>query len=366
MSSMKILILFSSSDIGGVEKSLTRMVTVSNEKDVCYVMASFAPAGRWFDWAKELGLSPHALVSADQSFLSRIWSLIKFIQKVRPNVIYVCGLRQALYLRLIKIFNFNSYFKIVHAVRWNPDSSSRLDRGFRYIERYTGFLVSYYITNSDIARRTLIKMCNIAPEKCSVVHNGVSPPKKADVLERAVKNNSILYIANLHPVKGHIPFLETVERVVERVEDAHFFFIGRDEMGGCLQSAIKSRYLEKNITLTGFVSDVERYLSNAKITVLPSLHEGSPTAILESLQSGVPVVAHDIDGIPELIDHEKDGLLVSFQNYEEYADGIISLLLNEERRYQYGQNGKMKVLNHFTIEQCARKHLMLMRGILEK
>ena len=55
---MNILVLFSSSEIGGVEKSISRMVKASSDDDMHYTLASMAPKGAWYNWAKELNLSP--------------------------------------------------------------------------------------------------------------------------------------------------------------------------------------------------------------------------------------------------------------------------------------------------------------------
>jgi glycosyltransferase involved in cell wall biosynthesis len=84
--------------------------------------------------------------------------------------------------------------------------------------------------------------------------------------------------------------------------------------------------------------------------------EGCPTSILEAFSFSLPVVAYQIDGIPELVTHGVDGLLCSAGDIEAMADGIITLLLDSESAIKMGAFGRQKVKDHFLLTNMLNKH----------
>ena len=79
----------------------------------------------------------------------------------------------------------------------------------------------------------------------------------------------------------------------------------------------------------GFQTDVSNYFANARVCVLPSSkQEGSPTTVLEAMSYGVPIVAYNIDGLPELVRHEQDGLLVTVADKKQFTNSIIKTVFS--------------------------------------
>ena len=84
-----------------------------------------------------------------------------------------------------------------------------------------------------------------------------------------------------------------------------------------------------------------------------SLREGLPRAVVQALASGVPVVAYPLDGTPEVVKPNVNGLLPPVQNIQEVANAICQLLDNPEKRRQWGKNGQELVRNLFDWRQMA-------------
>ena len=100
--------------------------------------------------------------------------------------------------------------------------------------------------------------------------------------------------------------------------------------------------------------------------MLPSLWgEGCPTSILEALSYSVPVVANNIDGIPELITDGYDGFLLEINDFENFKE-IIKLLNNYEILSEMGERGRNKIKKNFTIDSCVKNHNVVMMEILAK
>jgi len=348
---MKVLILFSSSGIGGAERSLTRMVSNNKNLDLTYELATFSQDGDWLQWSNSLDLKSTCF---DNSF----FKTVKYIQKNNPDCIYIIGFRLSVYLRFLK-FLFPKT-KLIQGVRWNPESNVSLDKFFRFVERYFSFLLTSYISNSEAAKRTMVNF-GINKNKISVIHNGINSHSNQG---KKTHHNRIISVANLNPRKGYIEFLSVVEKVVEQFPDVEFLFIGRDDMDETINKKMRERGLDKNVKCMGFQSDISQYMQQSQIFVLPSLYgEGCPTTILEAFMYKMCVVAYKIDGIPELVDDQKNGLLFELGHESQMADGIIDLLRHPLKAEEMGNVGHEKISSHFLMDDMLSKHNNFFLGV---
>lgn len=352
---MKVLILFSSSELGGAERSLTKMAMSS--QCVEYSLGSLMHEGEWSRWVRSCGFDP--ILFGFKKFNNQMFSMLGVLNVVcflvfkRFDVVYVCGAKAAFLLRIFRPFFLGT--KIVHGVRWNPDTNSLLDRFTRFVERRLSFLVDFWITNSEAAKKTLVEKCGIALDKVHVIYNGVDF-LASDLPAFSDRSCVAVTIANLNPRKGYLEYLSVISDVLERVPGARFVFIGRDDMRGEVQKAISDAGLSQNVICVGFLPDVSGWLRDSRVFVLPSLWgEGCPTSILEAFAFGLPVIAHNIDGIPELVNDGRDGYLFN-PGDPKFSDAIVKLLVDQDLAYQLGSAGRQKVVRRFVMSACAEEH----------
>lgn len=364
--SLRVLLLFSSSSLGGAEVSLTRMATHS-PPGVTYILASIEGKGPWREWLSDIQYT-NVLTFGSTSdnhkpnYLSLV-RLLLWIYSNRPDIIYVCGLRLSFFLRILKL---NPKFpKLIHGVRWNPASNTKLDLSLRLVEKLLHPLVDLWITNSLQTKKTLVERCNIHPNKVIVAYNGVSLVPFTSLPHSNNNTINVVTIANLSPRKGHIRYLECITQIITKHPSAVFTFVGRDNMNGELQKQICKHNLSHCVRVEGFKHDVGKYLQEANVFVLPSLWgEGCPTAILEAYAHSLPVVAYDIDGISELVNHNEDGFLADLRlnNLSYY---ITKLLNNPHRALAMGAKGREKVEKYFTITSCSHTHLSAFQSLVD-
>jgi glycosyltransferase involved in cell wall biosynthesis len=137
--------------------------------------------------------------------------------------------------------------------------------------------------------------------------------------------------------------------------------IGHGPMHDELQALIASRGLEHVVHLVGPKSqdEVAKMMAEATVFALASIvapdgqMEGIPVALMEAMASGRAVISTAISGIPELIDHGVNGLLVPPGDAELFAEGIRTLLRDRERAAEMGRLGQHKVRAEFDIERCV-------------
>ena len=359
---MSVLILFSSTNIGGAEMSISRMVIAS--KRIKYIIGSINHEGPLIKWMRNEGIQTKIFTKNEGplQILRGIFNLSKYLRITSIQVVYVFGAKLSIFIRILKFFH--PKLKIVQAIRWNPASNSNLDKFTRFMELTTSSLVNSWITNSFIAKKNLVKMCGINANSINVIYNGLdTKPLKINYYEN--RPLEILTVANFSPRKGHIEYLRSIKIVTQVIPKAKFVFIGRDDMKGLIQRRITELNLDKNVKCIGFKSDLTKWYKRARVFVLPSLwDEGCPTSILEAFSFGIPVIASNIDGIPELIDNDVDGYLIDpySNNISKY---VIELLRDKIKAKRMGINGARKINAKFTLKECCNKHLNVFSELIE-
>jgi glycosyltransferase involved in cell wall biosynthesis len=340
-------------------------MALSNKRaDVIYMLGTLGGRGAWANWIEDLGVHPLISDALAGRFV-RIRALAGFIRAVRtfaPNILYVVGVRAATLVRLLT--PFFGPVKVVHGIRTTFKRSTALSRQFHLAEFLLGKLTDAYVANSQAGAQSLSAVVRVPGEKIRVINNGLSIP--AHVVDfRGPRPKTIVVVANIHPVKGHREFIDVVELVHMKHPDATFRFVGRDDMRGEIDRIVVNRGLRSAVEFVGFRSDVWPWLLSAQAFALPSREiEGSPTAILEALGAGLPVVAFSVGGIPHLVRHDIDGYVVQDHDSHAMADAIVALLDDPSRASRMGSSGRIRVLSEFSLEACANSHAKLWHDLV--
>ncbi len=182
----------------------------------------------------------------------------------------------------------------------------------------------------------------IEPIKIEVVYSGIDLKK----FDGNVINGEYLYqelglmrgipiigiVAALAPHKDHKTFLQAAALVKGKMPDAQFLIVGEGELRGELERMVERLGLKQNVTFAGFRTDIASIFSVLTILVSSSYLEGLGTTLLDAQSFGIPAVATNTGGIPEIIENEINGLLVPPQNPWDLSEAIIRLLVDTKLR----------------------------------
>lgn len=248
-------------------------------------------------------------------------------------------------------------------------SAHRLSRwGWRAVIRWSDAIS----TVSASLRATLIGAYPSASEKTSVIPNGLNPERLKEERRQwasaggpavEVGGRFILSVGTYAPVKGQATLLRAFARVAGRIEPARLVIAGRH---GPSLDAIRALVAELRLAdrVTLLVDEphprVMDLYDRAEMLVLPSLREGLPLVLLEAGCMGCPVLATRVGGIPELIEPERDGLLVDPEDPVALAEGIERLWSDPILARRLGAALQRKVRERYTWERAARQYLSLM------
>jgi glycosyltransferase involved in cell wall biosynthesis len=188
-------------------------------------------------------------------------------------------------------------------------------------------------------------------EKLRIVHCGVDP-KLFGIRKHAGRGNKMLFVGRLAAAKG-LPILLDA---VAKVEGATLDIAGDGPDREMLEQKAKSLGLSGRVRFLGYQSQpqVRELLSRTDVFVLSSFAEGVPVVLMEAMAAGVPVVATCIAGIPELVQHEQSGLLVSPGDADATSNAVRRLLEDADLRNKFAAAGRDKVEREFNIQIEAR------------
>jgi len=155
----------------------------------------------------------------------------------------------------------------------------------------------------------------------------------------------IVFVGSLRPVKGVEYLIEAFNIIKNKAPATKLFLVGDGEKKQSLEDLVRKNNLEKQVNFIGQVQndDIPEYMAIADIFVLPSLSEGFPGVILESMASGLSVVATKVGGLPELIKDGENGFLVEPKNPEQISEKVLLLLEDDKLREKISNNNKEKV-----------------------
>jgi len=162
-----------------------------------------------------------------------------------------------------------------------------------------------------------------------------------------------------------ITFVDTAAILLEKNTNRHFFIIGGD--GGeatAIQTYIEKKGLQSFISLTGFRSDIPKILPEIDVFLFTSKEEGLGTSVLDALACGVPIVATNAGGIPEIITHQKNGLLAPVGDSLQLAKHIETILTKKEIANKFIENGKV-IVQSFDKAKTAKKTYDIYRNCLK-
>jgi glycosyltransferase involved in cell wall biosynthesis len=205
--------------------------------------------------------------------------------------------------------------------------------------------------------------------KVEVIHNGVAPeqfciPDARDQVraEFGIPEDALMVgsVGRFTPWKGQRELLRSFARVAETIPDAYLLLVGtavfdNPRYEGELRRLAEETGLAERVIFAGFRDDLGRIFSAMDVLAYTSLEKDtSPLAILSAMAAGLPIVAFEIEGISEILNHGRDALLVSVGNLDALTQALSTLLGDKFLRETLGRSARRKLDARFSLEQHHR------------
>lgn len=229
------------------------------------------------------------------------------------------------------------------------------------LQRLNLFLLARHfghtVAVSNDIRDTLIEQFGFNKDNVMEIHNGISLP----LLMNDCKDSSKCIIGSAGrfvPIKNYPMMIEIAHRC-SADSKVNFKLAGSGPELSKLQALIHSYGLESSFELCGHQDFMSAFYQGLDIFVNTSLHEGIPMSILEAMSYGIPVIAPQIGGIPEIIEDGIDGFLIPPGNVDLFTEKCLLLSKDLELREELGSSARHKIETKFSIKACAEKYRMI-------
>lgn len=209
--------------------------------------------------------------------------------------------------------------------------------------------------------------------KIVVIPNGVYSSRfdsNESTLNKHEHIIQVLFLGNLVERKGVNDILSVIPIVINKFQNVNFVFAGSEEVSGDilkLKNECIRMGIERFVTfISNFSNDDKiRLLREADIYLLPSYAEGLPISLLEAMAAGLPVISTRVGGIPEVVEDEVNGFLITPGDYISLANKIVELVENPKLREIISQNNQEKVRNKYDWKIVANNISNVYNELLE-
>ncbi|MDO4340588.1 MAG: glycosyltransferase [Eubacteriales bacterium] len=217
------------------------------------------------------------------------------------------------------------------------------------------------VLNKDFMRN----LRRIAPgANISVLHNGVKVSPVTPVEEKIY----ITTMGRLGQRKGTYDLINAIEALDGELKEEIQFCLCGDGETEKAEDLIRQKGLQKRIAHVGWVSGEEkqRLLQKTLVHILPSYNEGLPMSILETMGMGIPNIATNINGIPEIIRSGENGILIEPGEQRQLEDAICEMINNPEVYSSYSRKALQTIQEEFTVDIHIKKLAKLYKRIAEE
>ncbi|OGG61143.1 hypothetical protein A3C87_03255 [Candidatus Kaiserbacteria bacterium RIFCSPHIGHO2_02_FULL_49_34] len=372
--STKILYLITKSNWGGAQRYVYDLATGAQHAGFSVAVA-LGGEGELVERLSDAGVTVRTLrsLTRDVGFLQEIRAfqeILRILKKEKPDVLHInsskAGIMGALAGRLC---NVPRIIFTAHGWAFNEKRPFWQKGILKFFHWLTVMLAHTTIAVADVTKRQL--NWPFTARKMTLVYNGLEEAghlSKNDArTQLAIQYHELspylhdlwsVSIGELHPTKQHDVMIRAMRDIVEAQPHVRHIIMGEGEARKNLEHLIHKYGLEKNVFLLGNVPNASKYLTAFSFVVLPSRTEAFPYVLLEACAAGVPVIASSVGGVPEIIRHREEGLLVSSGDASALADACLLLHTNEKLRTHYAHNARMRS-GIFTKEKMLQKTFAL-------
>lgn len=231
------------------------------------------------------------------------------------------------------------------------------------LEFFTSFITSHYICVSTADAKKGIRLLPNFSKKHSIIRASVDQQKFIPAQKIENKKNKFLFgtISCFKKQKNLFDLLKAFKHCYQQNPQVELELIGDGHLKTAIENWIVNNNLKNNIHLLGWQDNVAQFMQQWNAFILSSLWEGLPCAIVEARLLKLPVISYNTGGIHDIIVHGENGLLYPPKNWLALADGMTTLINNEqlyENMKKYNDN-----LNDFGLETMLKMHIQLYKSL---
>lgn len=387
-----IMVIIGSLDTGGAEMDIVRIFPHLHKKEEFNIAAVlYSHKGDLFPRLEQAGITvitptgqnnaqdkdknkdkskAQNIIDKAAAYIAPFFFIRQAIKRVQPDIIHAFLPRPYLYTAfahfltpgtrhfVMSRLSLNYYFK-------NHPLMAQIETALCH-----NMKVSRFVGNSRAILQDLTQE-GAPSEKQVLIYNGIET--EAFTTERAEQDFTtapafhLTATGNLFTYKGYDDLLSALKMLKDKRPDLSWRLdvAGTDKENNRqrFEQYVRDNNLQDRISFKGRCTDIPGFLRQSHLHIHPSHTEGLPNAVIEAMSAELPVIATHVGGIPELIDHEQNGLLIPPGQPEALLQALEHMMDKPATMYHYGQAGKEKANRLFNTEKTVAEYMRLYNSL---
>lgn len=347
---MKVLHLIPDLGLGGAQRLLCYLAAAMDRTRYSLHVAYWGEPDTLRKELESLGVEVVRLKGMDHSLSRLALSFGRHVRDVRPDIIHT-HLFDADLIGLVvgRVMGVRRCCSTVHSTTFFESRRHR----WRY--RALAVLTRRFFAVSNAIGEVLVRRCHVPVSRVRVILNGIDPEQFALPVSRqgnAEAGPVIGTLARLDRLKGITFLLDAMAELMPDLPGALLLVGGTGEEQDALARQAQNLGIADHVTFVGPVQDPRDFYRRLDLFVLPSLDEGFGLVVLEAMAMGLTVIGTRVGGIPEILAHGCNGLLVDPGDSGAIASGIRTLWGDSDLRMRLADGARQTALN-FDIARTA-------------
>jgi glycosyltransferase involved in cell wall biosynthesis len=308
-----------------------------------------------------------------------VFRLADLIRKERPQILHTHTAKAGFVGRIAALLAGDARPPIVvhtfHGHVLRGYFSPIVTLGFRTLERWLATVTTKLIAVSPEVRDDLVRLGVAPEEKFAVVRLGIELGERVgggdDVRGETRRQLGVApdafvvgWVGRMTAVKRTDDVLLAFKGLLERGIDAWLFLVGDGPDRDHLERRAHQLGITRRCLFLGYQDDVAPYYEAIDTLLLPSVNEGTPVSVIESLAAERPAVATRVGGVPDVLRDGVDGFLVDVGDTGALADRLAELARDPARRREMGRAGRERVLERYAVARLVDDVDALYRELL--
>jgi len=361
----KILYLITKANWGGAQKYVFDLASEITDYEVA--VAYGKPLGKLSKKLKTAGIKTREIKSLgrDVSLFREVKvfrNLWKILKQEQPDILHLNSPKiSGLGALLGRLVGIKKIIYTAHGWTFNEQRPFWQIWLIKFLSWLTIMLSHQTITIAQKEYNQVIHWPFVTTDKLKLIYNGIRPidflDKQAAREYFKIENDDLVIgaISELHKNKGLKYAIQGFKEISKKYENLKFIIIGEGEKREDLEKEIQKNNLKNKIFLVGKIENASKYLKAFDIFLLSSVKEGLPFALLEAGLAGLPVIATEVGGIPEIIENNKSGILIKEKSPEKIKSVIEELIESKEKSQTYGENLYKVIKEKFSFKEMLEK-----------
>ena len=329
----KIRVLHVAEAAGGVERYLETLFKYSKDKVenilVCSQNCDYEKFKKLADRVIVLKMA-HDIQPSSDIKVER--TLRRIIKQLKPDIVYAHSSKAGAFARIADLGLNNKVIYNPHGWAFNMQQSAKKKEMCKWVEKISAHFCDKIVCISDAEKESALREKICKSSKLQVIYNGIdleeiekTTPMSRDQLGIPKDAFVVGMVGRLSKQKAPDTFVKAAKLIKEKIPNAFFLMVGDGELRDQVESLSNQYDLGSSFLITGWVDNPAAYMKIMNVGMLLSRWEGFGLVLPEYMACGIPIVATNVDAIPNIVKDGVNGMLVDKDDYHKAADAVDRL-----------------------------------------